>query len=37
MKIDVCWVVMPCSLVEIYWRFGGAHCLHLSFILRRTQ
>jgi hypothetical protein len=25
---DVFWVVAPCSLVEVYWRFSGAFCLH---------
>jgi hypothetical protein len=24
----VFWVVAPCSLVQVYWRFGGACCLH---------
>jgi hypothetical protein len=28
MKMDVFWVVAPCSLVEIYWRFRGACCLY---------
>jgi hypothetical protein len=27
-KISVFWVVVPCSLVEIYRRFRGACCLH---------
>jgi hypothetical protein len=28
MKMAVFWVVAPCSLVEVYQRFGGACCLH---------
>jgi hypothetical protein len=28
MKIAVFWVVAPCSLVEVYQRFGGPCCLH---------
>jgi hypothetical protein len=28
MKMAVFWVVTPCSLVEVYRRFGGACCLH---------
>jgi hypothetical protein len=28
MKMDVFWVVAPCSLVEAYRRFRGACCLH---------
>jgi hypothetical protein len=28
MKMAVFWVVAPCSLVEVYWRFRGACCLH---------
>jgi hypothetical protein len=28
MKMTVFWEVAPCSLVEIYWRFKGAYCLH---------
>jgi hypothetical protein len=24
----VCWVVVPCSLVEVYQRFRGLCCLH---------
>jgi hypothetical protein len=28
MKMTVLWNVMPCSLVDIYWRFGGKFCLH---------
>jgi hypothetical protein len=24
----VFWVVSPCRLVEVYWRFRGALCLH---------
>jgi hypothetical protein len=24
----VFWVVAPCSLVEVYQRFGGTCCLH---------
>jgi hypothetical protein len=27
-KIAVFWVVTPCSLVEVYQRFGGNFCLH---------
>jgi hypothetical protein len=27
-KMDVFWVVAPCSLVEVYRRFRGACCLH---------
>jgi hypothetical protein len=26
--MTVFWVVAPCSLVEVYRRFGGALCLH---------
>jgi hypothetical protein len=28
MKMAVFWVVAPCSLVEVYERFGGTCCLH---------
>jgi hypothetical protein len=28
MKMAVFWVVAPCSLVEVYWRFRGSCCLH---------
>jgi hypothetical protein len=28
MKMAVFWVVMPCSLVEVYRRFRGTCCLH---------
>jgi hypothetical protein len=28
MKMTVLWDVVPCSLVEVYRRFGGAYCLH---------
>jgi hypothetical protein len=28
MKMAVFWVVVPCSLVEVYWHFRGACCLH---------
>jgi hypothetical protein len=28
MKITVFWVVAPCSLVEVYWRYRGACCFH---------
>jgi hypothetical protein len=28
MKMAVFWVVVPCSLVEVYRRFRGACCLH---------
>jgi hypothetical protein len=27
-KMAVFWVVVPCSLVEIYQRFRGSCCLH---------
>jgi hypothetical protein len=27
-KIAVFWVIVLCSLVEVYQRFGGACCLH---------
>jgi hypothetical protein len=27
-KMAAFWVVAPCSLVEIYWRFRAALCLH---------
>jgi hypothetical protein len=27
-KMAVSWVVVPCSLVEVYQRFRGASCLH---------
>jgi hypothetical protein len=30
MKITVFWDVAPCSLVEVYRRFGGAYCLQLQ-------
>jgi hypothetical protein len=26
----VFWDVIPCSLVEINWRFGGTYCLHIQ-------
>jgi hypothetical protein len=28
MKMAVFWVVVPCSLVEVYQRFRGPCCLH---------
>jgi hypothetical protein len=28
LKMDVFWVVAPCSLVEVYQRFRGPSCLH---------
>jgi hypothetical protein len=28
LKMAVFWNVVPCSLVEIYRRFGGAYCRH---------
>jgi hypothetical protein len=28
MKMDVFWVVAPCSLVEVYQCFRGTRCLH---------
>jgi hypothetical protein len=28
MKRAVLWVVVPCSLVEVYQRFEGSCCLH---------
>jgi hypothetical protein len=28
MKMAVFWVLVPCSLVELYRRFRGAFCLH---------
>jgi hypothetical protein len=27
-KMAVFWVVAPCSLVDVYQRFGGPCCLH---------
>jgi hypothetical protein len=29
-KMAVCWVVAPCSLVEVYWRFRSAFYFHLQ-------
>jgi hypothetical protein len=38
MKIAVFWVVGPCSMVEVYQRFGGTCYLHLRAIaLRHTS
>jgi hypothetical protein len=28
MKMVLFWVIMPCSLVEVFRRFRGACCLH---------
>jgi hypothetical protein len=28
MKVSVFWILAPCSLVEIHWRFRGVCCLH---------
>jgi hypothetical protein len=28
MNIILFWFTAPCSLVEIYGRFGGIYCLH---------
>jgi hypothetical protein len=28
MKMTVIWVVAPCSLEDVYWRFRGACCVH---------
>jgi hypothetical protein len=28
MEMAVFWVVAPCSLVDVYQRFGGPCCLH---------
>jgi hypothetical protein len=28
MRMTVMWDVAPCSLVEVYRRFGGACCRH---------
>jgi hypothetical protein len=28
MKMAVFWIVVPCSLVEVYRRFGGTCCLY---------
>jgi hypothetical protein len=28
MKMSVVWRVAPCSVVQVYQRFGGAYCLH---------
>jgi hypothetical protein len=28
LKTAFLWVVVPCSLVEVNWCFGGACCLH---------
>jgi hypothetical protein len=28
MKMAVFWIVVPCSLEEIYRRFSGVGCLH---------
>jgi hypothetical protein len=28
LKMAVFWFVAPCSLVEVYRRFGGACCFH---------
>jgi hypothetical protein len=30
MKIAVFWNAMPCTLVGMYWCFGGTYCLHLD-------
>jgi hypothetical protein len=32
MKMNVFWVIMACSLVEVYRRFRGACCLHHQVI-----
>jgi hypothetical protein len=29
-QVEVFWVVMPCSVVAGYQRFGGPCCLHLQ-------
>jgi hypothetical protein len=28
MNVTVLWVIVPCSLIEIYLRFGGAYSIH---------
>jgi hypothetical protein len=33
MKMTVFWDVAPCTLVEIYWCFRGACCLHLIALM----
>jgi hypothetical protein len=30
MKRTVRWHLMPCSLVEVHWRFRRIYCLHLQ-------
>jgi hypothetical protein len=37
MKIAVFWVAAPCSLVEVYQRFGGPCCLHHQGDHRRRR
>jgi len=34
-QVEVLWVVMPCSVVVGYQRFGGPRCLHLQGKLRQ--
>jgi hypothetical protein len=34
MKMTVIWNAVPCSLVEVYWYFRGAHCfLHRGYLV----
>jgi hypothetical protein len=32
-KMTAFWVITPCSLVEVDWRFRGAYCLHLQGLM----
>jgi hypothetical protein len=30
MEVTSFWDTVPCSLVEVYQRFGGSYCIHLQ-------
>jgi hypothetical protein len=37
MKMAVFWVVVPCSLVEVYQRFRGPCCLHIIALMMEAS
>jgi hypothetical protein len=37
LKVVVFWVVVPCSLVEVYRRFKGACCLLIALMMEAAS
>jgi hypothetical protein len=36
-RLAIFWDVTPCSLVDVYWRFGGICYLHNQFRARKPS